>query len=698
MAKGERIGNRFCLTCGMPLILGGRYVAQRVLGQGGFGITYLAQDLDIPGKRQCVIKQFQPDTTDPDLLATAEDLFKREAVVLTQLGEHPQIPSLLAFFQERAPSVIEGGGQQYFYLVQEFIDGETLADELEQQGRFSEEKVRHVLKELLPVLDYIHQKGVIHRDIKPTNIMRQSSENSKFPGQQRLYLIDFGAVKQISQVTQVVKGSTRIYTEHYAAPEQARGERVFPSSDLYALAVTCLVLLTGKQPEDLFDPYHHRWRWQHYAHVSLQLEKVLERMLAINPNDRYQSAREVEEALKNKPKTPFPLVLLLMLVMLWAVNTANTIVAMKELVWQPILEWLMDLMYKRTLKQDEAIELLHRWFRSKPEIFGRNYNLEPAHQLLTGSLLNDVVDKSIPFLQTNNAYYVYQNYEIESPPVNFRSEERKAEITFKVYETAILYQNNEPLNQISTQKLYTYTIVYDEQSNSWKISDTFPSLLDDFPSLDEGSILDQDEAVELLHRWFSSKPDIFGYNYNLTPAYELLTGSLLNEVVDKSIPWLKNNNAYYTYQDYQIDSPPTYFYREVGKAEITVNIREVNTLHQKGKPPNQTSVYKLYTYTIVYDEQSNSWKISSVVPASPQLGWKKACGSTYAAESYWWPVRGPSAALSVVKEKYCGDALIVENQTQAASFRNQEDAEEFATLLSQATGYRFYVGEPKWVD
>ncbi|WP_399370777.1 protein kinase domain-containing protein [Thermosynechococcus sp. HN-54] len=301
----SRVAERFCTACGMPLILRGRYVAERVLGQGGFGAAYLARDLDTPGRRECVIKQFRPNVSDPQSRQKAQELFEREGQVLDQLGQHAQIPDLLAFFAEEVPSANGQGVEQYFYLVQEYIDGETLEDELAQKGCFSEEEVRQVLRELLPVLQYVHDHSSIHRDIKLSNIMRQHPSKTKFPGQGRLYLLDFGAVKQISQAGGQQGHFTGIYTQYYAPPEQARGERVYPSSDLYALAVTCIILLTGKDPSELFDAYNNRWHWHSYAQVSPKLQAILDRMLQPAPSDRYQSAAEVLADL-NTSSTPAP--------------------------------------------------------------------------------------------------------------------------------------------------------------------------------------------------------------------------------------------------------------------------------------------------------------------------------------------------------------------------------------------------------
>ncbi|HIK36325.1 MULTISPECIES: serine/threonine-protein kinase [unclassified Thermosynechococcus] len=301
----SRVAERFCTACGMPLILRGRYVAERVLGQGGFGAAYLARDLDTPGRRECVIKQFRPNVSDPQSRQKALELFEREGQVLDQLGQHAQIPDLLAFFAEEVPSVDGQEVEQYFYLVQEYIDGETLEDELQEKGPFSEEDVRQVLRELLPVLQYVHDHGSIHRDIKLSNIMRQHPSKTKLPGQGRLYLLDFGAVKQISQAGGQQGHFTGIYTQYYGPPEQARGERVYPSSDLYALAVTCIVLLTGKDPSELFDAYNNRWHWHSYAQVSPKLQAILDRMLQPAPSDRYQSAAEVLADLNASP-TPVP--------------------------------------------------------------------------------------------------------------------------------------------------------------------------------------------------------------------------------------------------------------------------------------------------------------------------------------------------------------------------------------------------------
>lgn len=298
----KTVPQKYCTSCGMPLILRGRYIPSRLLGRGGFGAAFLARDRDTPAMRQCVVKQFQPSgNLNPQQLRTAQELFEREAEVLEQLGSaHPQIPSLFAFFSLTTPSMQPGKEEQFFYLVQEFIDGQDLEQELQTQGAFSEAQALEVLREILNVLNFVHENGSIHRDIKPSNIMRTRNG--------RLYLLDFGAVKQVTRAASAgapVGRSTGIYSMGFAPPEQMGGGQVYPSTDLYALAVTVITLLTGKEAGELYDSYSNEWNWRNYTQVSNILANVLDRMLLPAPNQRFQSAQEVIDALTPQ-KTPPP--------------------------------------------------------------------------------------------------------------------------------------------------------------------------------------------------------------------------------------------------------------------------------------------------------------------------------------------------------------------------------------------------------
>ncbi len=299
----KTVQQKYCTACGMPLILVGRYLPLRLLGQGGFGAAFLARDRYTPGMRQCVVKQFKPSgDLSNSQLEIAQKLFEREAEVLEELGsQHDQVPNLFAFFELSVPSLQPGKQDSFFYLVQEFIDGHNLEEELHQKGKFSEPEVLELLRAILPVLQFVHEHGSIHRDIKPSNIMRH--RNGK------LYLLDFGAVKQVAKVASAAaKGSTGIYSIGFAPPEQMAGGEVYPSTDLYALAVSAVMLLTGKEAAELFDVYSNQWNWRTQAQVSNALANVLDRMLSPAPNQRFQSAQEVIAALPSlaSPAPPAP--------------------------------------------------------------------------------------------------------------------------------------------------------------------------------------------------------------------------------------------------------------------------------------------------------------------------------------------------------------------------------------------------------
>lgn len=293
----KTVQQKFCVTCGMPLLLSGRYLPQKQLGQGGFGTAFLARDRYTPNLRTCVVKLFQPTgKLTAAQLQTAQVLFEREAAVLEEIGNHhPQIPNLYAFFSLQVPALQPGKQDEYFYLVQEFIDGQNLEEQLAARGAFPEAEVREILISLLQVLAFVHDHGTIHRDIKPSNIMRNRA------GQ--LFLLDFGAVKQVAAGGPDVR-STGIYSMGYAPPEQMSGGTVYPSTDFYALAVTCISLLTGRPPEDLYDGYSNSWKWEPYAPKNTALAPVLNRMLAAAPQQRYDSAAAALAALA--PAAPPP--------------------------------------------------------------------------------------------------------------------------------------------------------------------------------------------------------------------------------------------------------------------------------------------------------------------------------------------------------------------------------------------------------
>lgn len=271
------------------MLINHRYQVIRRLGEGGFGHAYLAEDTQMPSKRRCVIKQLKPLTTNSEIYQVVQERFQREAAILEKLGEnHPQIPRLYAYFSEN----------QQFYLVQEWIEGETLESILAEQGPQSEATVQQLLAALLPVLEFVHAQGIIHRDLKPDNIMLRTGAGSV----QQPVLIDFGAVREtmgtVMNSHNSLASSIVIGTPGYMASEQAAG-RPIPSSDLYSLGLTAIYALTGKPPQDFVsDPQTGELIWRDAAsNVSPELVSVIDKAVRSHPRDRYSSANQMLKAL-----------------------------------------------------------------------------------------------------------------------------------------------------------------------------------------------------------------------------------------------------------------------------------------------------------------------------------------------------------------------------------------------------------------
>jgi serine/threonine protein kinase len=265
-------------------LLAGHYRILEVLGAGGFGQTYITEDLHLPGHPKCVLKHLKPASADISFLVMARKLFEKEANVLQQLGTHDRIPRLLAYFEEN----------REFYLVQEYISGHTLSQELTNGTKWSDRQVIELLEEVLGILVFIHGQGVIHRDIKPDNIMRRDRDR-------HLVLIDFGAIKQVRN-QQAAHGqhtmTVAIGTPGYMPIEQASGNPR-ASSDLYSLGVLGIQALTGINPYDLAeDDRTGELQWEHLTVANPQLIAILGRMTRYHFKDRYLTAADTLQAVK----------------------------------------------------------------------------------------------------------------------------------------------------------------------------------------------------------------------------------------------------------------------------------------------------------------------------------------------------------------------------------------------------------------
>ncbi|MTJ09440.1 MULTISPECIES: tetratricopeptide repeat protein [unclassified Anabaena] len=262
-------------------ILRQRYRIIKQLGAGGFGETFLAEDLDIPvtPKPICVVKKLHPTIIDPEIIR----LFEQEAQILYQLGQnHDQIPKLSGYFQE----------DQDFYLIQEFIDGYDLTQEITPGKKLNEGEAIQFLRDVLEILVYVHENKVIHRDIKPANIMRRKDG--------KLVLIDFGVVKQINTTIAMKSGLTSktvgVGTHGYMPPEQGFGKPKL-SSDIYALGMTAIEGLTGISLNTLSEDEEGEIIWSNLVSVSNKLENFITKMVRYDWRQRYKDAKEALEEL-----------------------------------------------------------------------------------------------------------------------------------------------------------------------------------------------------------------------------------------------------------------------------------------------------------------------------------------------------------------------------------------------------------------
>ncbi len=265
----------------LQAILNNRYKIVELLGCGGFSYTYLAEDTHRPGNPQCVVKYLQPARKDEVFLDVARRLFKSEAEILEVLGQHEQIPQLMAYFEEN----------RQFYLVQEYIEGHCLNEELVPGKRFSDAQVVDFLKEVLQILEFVHSHGVIHRDIKPSNLMRRKKD-------ERVVLIDFGAVKQIQPQHPTENPTVAVGTVGYAPPEQFMGQPRL-NSDIYALGMIAIQALTGTPAKYLERGSTTELVWRHFAETTQELAAVLDKMVCFDFQKRYQSVEEVLYALQS---------------------------------------------------------------------------------------------------------------------------------------------------------------------------------------------------------------------------------------------------------------------------------------------------------------------------------------------------------------------------------------------------------------
>ncbi|WP_309742184.1 serine/threonine-protein kinase [Chamaesiphon sp. OTE_20_metabat_361] len=272
-------------NCADGQLLADRYALRSILSRSSFGMTWLAQNVYLPGQPLCVIKQLAPQFTDPQLVAIARTRFELEAVSLSRLGTHAQIPSLLDYFQIGTD----------LYLVTEYIPGSVLPQIIAKQGRFTEPEIENFLEQMLALLEYIHSQHTIHCDIKPQNIILCQTDR-------RFVLIDFGAAADLDPATsdRLDTSSVAVGTPGYAPPEQLANRAVY-ASDLYALGMTCVYLLTGREPRHLpIDQRTCELMWSEDVDISPDLGEIVSKLIQVPLTERYSCVSQVVTALENR--------------------------------------------------------------------------------------------------------------------------------------------------------------------------------------------------------------------------------------------------------------------------------------------------------------------------------------------------------------------------------------------------------------
>lgn len=546
-----------------PTLLNNRYKILNILGSGGFGETFLAEDTQMPSGRHCVIKKLKPvASNEPEIDRLVQERFKREAVILEELGNNSnQIPKLYAYFNEDGE----------FYLVQEYIEGQTLTHKLQQQGLMSESTLRAILIDILPVLSYVHSKGIVHRDIKPDNIMVRS-----FDG--KAVLIDFGAVKETMGTIVTASGNSArsiiVGTPGFMPMEQSAGRPQF-SSDIYSLGLTAIYLLTGKIPQ-LLETNPHTGRIIWHSDVSPSMTMILDKAIQPVARDRYSTARDMLADLQAMGK---------------GVPTT-----------QPI---------------------------SKPPTYNNNHTPQVAATAISNlppqpPTVNNLA-ASAPQVNPNYQQPNYQqpNYQQTVPTNNGLGTWQQAVIIGGVMGSFIVgglfvmgwmqNQNPAPISTIPT------TI----PSTSPDIPPVEPPVTksptpDNPPLSTPESLISRDAALSTINNWIKAKGKIFSPPYRTELGEQLLTGSAYVNNIKKSddpdsclasgksdeaclssVQWLARNNSYWVYGVQRIDSVQN-FESSGNKATLVVRVTEKRTLYgRKGNIDKDQS--GLFNSTVSYD-------------------------------------------------------------------------------------------------
>ncbi|WP_218776749.1 IMS domain-containing protein [Nostoc sp. T09] len=550
-------------------LLNNRYQVLRVLGSGGFGETFLAEDTQMPSSRRCVIKQLKPVANNPQVYQLVQQRFQQEAAILEELGDRSnQIPKLYAYFVDN--------GQ--FYLVQEYIEGHTLTQKMQQQGILHESTVKGILIDILPVLEFVHSKRIVHRDIKPDNIILRFSDGKPI-------LIDFGAVKVSMGTVITASGNSNqsivIGTPGFMPMEQSVGRPVF-SSDLYSLGLTAIYLLTGKLPADLpTDPDTGDILWRNFTfNISPDFAAVLDKAIQSSPRDRYLSARDMLAALQTPvaPTVPVSPPTLITSPATVGYITEPT-VASSPPVYQPQIP------------------------SPYPNLAASSKGLGTWQQgVIIGGAIGMVVVGGLWLAKGQLSNQPQPLTTIaSSPSPTFNNQDKSPPTTSKSLDSTSSNSDREIKHPSTSTSTQNPTIPNNTNTTSTE------------KPLASASTLTEAGAKNLITNWLQAKQVMFAPPYDPQPASELTTGEQYEQVAgyDGSINSLKTDGHSYKYGVQQIDGVDE-FSVNGNQAVIQLKVTEERKLMDRDGNilPKETD---FKTRTVRYNLQfvDQRWKIAS---------------------------------------------------------------------------------------
>ncbi|MEH2434453.1 MAG: IMS domain-containing protein [Nostoc sp.] len=567
-----------------PTVLNNRYRVIRVLASGGFGETFLAEDTQMPSGRRCLIKKLKPVANNPQIYQLVQERFQREAAILEELGDGcSQIPKLYAYFLEN----------DEFFLVQEYIESETLQQKLQQQGVLSESSVKEIIRSILIILDYVHSKRIVHRDIKPENILIRHADGKPV-------LIDFGAVKETMGTLMSASGNSSrsivIGTPGFMPSEQSAGRPVF-ASDLYSLGLTAIYLLTSKLPQQLeTDPATGDLLWRQYAlNVSPSFATFLDKAIAFHPDARYSSAKEMLDSLQHRT-TPIP----------------PTIPVANPTLFSPRPDAYPQQQQQTVLAAPPAIPYQQLGYSQPP--------LKPSQEMgdwqkavIIGSVIGTFVVGGLWLIRGELA-----NKKEPTPTVTASTPSTGNLANSSNQQTSDPVESNSPINNVPNPQQLTTTkpdriLPSPTPTFSTEPPDNPNSFISSINSANIEPKITKEAATELIGKWLYAKRVMFAPPYDFQAAYELTTGELYAKTagVDGSISSLKNDGHQYRYDLQRIDSVDE-FQTNGSQATITVKVTENRKLFdQKGNIlPSQTDFKtRIVRYNLQFVERK--WKIES---------------------------------------------------------------------------------------